>query len=134
MAKSLKESMVSAAGDAVKLTDAYFCEVLDYSQDSIATIERLVDDIKYSMPGGPKQENIDLLCRVWGAYVGEVFRRHVDGEWINWEDQFGKAIAFESGGVKLFPYDKVRKRLTIGPEHNLKDYYAVFRDQMSLDE
>jgi hypothetical protein len=131
VAKSLAERMASAAADAVKLTDTYFCERLDYSEASVATIERLVDDIQYSMPGGATPANIDLLCRVWGAYVGEVFRRQVGGEWIDWEDQYGKAIAFQSGGVKVFPQDKVRKRIAGGPEHNLRDYYGAFRDQMS---
>ncbi len=72
-----------------------------------------------------------MFCRVWGAYIGEVFRRQVGGEWIEWTDQYGKAIAFQSGGVKVFPSDKVRKRIVGGPAHNLRDYYGVFRDQMS---
>ena len=131
MAKSLAERMASAAADAVKLTDAYFNEALDFSEASVATIERVVDDIKYSMPDGKTPANIDLLCRVWGAYIGEVFRRQVGGEWIDWEDQYGKAIAFQSVGVKVFPMDKVRKRIVGGSEHNLRDYYTAFRDQMS---
>ena len=35
------------------------------------------------------------------------------------------------GGVTVFPLDKVRKRLMAGAEHNLRDYYQVFREQMS---
>jgi hypothetical protein len=123
--------MASAAADAEKLTDAYFCVMLDHSEASVATIERLVDDIRYSMPGGATAANIDLLCRVWGAYIGEVLRKEVGGEWIDWEDPSGKAIAFQSGGVKVFPHDKVRKRIVGGPEHNLRDYYGSFRDLMS---
>ena len=130
MAKSLTERMGTADADAVKLTDTYFGEALDYSEASIGAIERLVDDIKYSMPGGATAANIDLLCRVGGAYIGEVFRRQVGGEWIDWEDQYGKAIAFQSGGIKVFPMDKVRKRIAGGAEHNLRDYYEAFRDQM----
>jgi hypothetical protein len=123
--------MTSAAADAVTLTDTYFCEGLDYSEASIAILERLVDDIKDSMPCGATAANIDLVCRVWGAYMGEVFRQHVGGEWIDWEDQYGKAFAFQSGGVKVFPMDKIRKRIAGGPEHNLRDYYRAFRDQIS---
>jgi Domain of unknown function (DUF3806) len=129
--KSLPQQMTTAAADAVKLTDVYFLEALDFSEDSVATVERLVDDVRYSMPGGTKPENIDLLCRVWGAYIGEVFHRNTGGEWVQWKDQSGEAIAFKSGGVTVFPHDKVRKRLLDGPEHNLWDYFQAFRDLMA---
>jgi hypothetical protein len=130
-AKSLAEVMASDAADAVELTRAYFVERLDYSEASVATIEQLVDDVHYSLPEGKTPENTDLMCRLWGAYIGEVFRRHVGGEWVHREDQYGKAVAFRSGGFTVFPHDKVRKRIAGGPEHNLRDYYQVFRNQMS---
>lgn len=132
--KSVGQQMAAAAADAVRLTDTYFTEELDFTEESVSTIERLIDDIHYSMPNGKTQANIDLLCRVWGAYIGEVFRKHVGGEWIEWEDEYGKAIAFQSGEVKVFPMDKVRKRIVGGPEHNLRGYYGAFRDQMSASK
>jgi hypothetical protein len=83
------------------------------------------------MPKGKTPENIDLLCRLWGAYVGEVFRRNVGGEWAAWKDRYGEAVALKCSGVTIFPHDKVRKRLTAGTEHSLTAYYRVFRDQMT---
>ena len=62
--KSLSDRMTVAASDAVKLTDTYFCESLDFSEASVATVERLVEDVHYSMPDGKTPANIDLLCRV----------------------------------------------------------------------
>ena len=94
-------------------------------------LESLVPDVHYRMPNGKAQENIQLLCRLWGAYIGEVFRRNIGGEWIEWEDQYGKAIAFQSGNVKVFPSNKVHKRLVNRAEHNLHDYYYTFRDMMT---
>lgn len=123
VANSLTEQMVRAAADAETLTDIYFSKQLDYSEDSIGVLENLVDDIHYRLPDGKSQKNINLLCQIWGAYIGEVFRRNIGGEWINWEDEYGKAIAFQSSGVKVFPSDKVHKRIVNGAEHNLYDYY-----------
>lgn len=133
-AKTLAEIQAAAAVDAVELAKVYFDVRLDFSEASVATLDRIVDDIHYSIPDGKTAENIDLVCRLWGAYIGEVFRRHVGGEWVRWDDQFGTSVAFQSGGVTVFPEDKVRKRILSGPEHNLRDYYQVFRDQMSVGD
>ena len=88
-------------------------------------LEGLVDDIHYAMPGGKTTATIDLLCEVWGAYLGEVFRRHAGGEWVVWEDQFGRAAAIRWARTQVFPADKVRKRITQGAENNLRAYYAT---------
>jgi hypothetical protein len=128
--KPLAKQMASDAADAIKLTDTDFCEALDFTEESVATVEHLVDDIHYALPKGKTPENVDLLCRLWGAYLGEVFRKNVGGEWTIWKGQSGEAIALKCGRVTIFPHDKVRKRLTAGVEHNLKDYYQAFRDQM----
>jgi hypothetical protein len=128
----LAERMASDAAAAVKLTDTYFCEPLDFTEASVVTLERLVEDVHYSMPKGKTPENIDLLCRLWGAYIGEVFRRNVGGEWATWKDQYGEAVALKCGGVTLFPHDKIRKRFVSGGEHNLGAYYQALRDHCTF--
>jgi hypothetical protein len=129
--RPLAERMASDAADAVKLTDTYFCEALDFTGESVATLERLVEDVHYSMPKGKTPENIELLCRLWGAYIGEVFRRNAGGEWATWKDRNAEAVALRCGGVTIFPHDTVRKRLTSGAVHDLGAYYQAFRDQMT---
>ena len=130
-ANTLATQMAADADDAAQLAASHFDVSLDYTESSVATIERMVDDVEYSLPGGRSPENVSLLCRLWGAYIGEVFRRNLGGEWLNWKDQYGEAIAFQCGGVKVFPHDKVRKRFAEGKEHNLDAYYKAFRNEMS---
>ena len=100
--KSLAELMVSDAAGAVKLTDTYFCGVLDYSEASVTMIERLIDDVHYSMPQGKTLENVDLLCRLWGAYIGEVFRRSVGASGSRARIDTARPSHFSSAGSKCF--------------------------------
>lgn len=132
MSSRVADLMAARAAEAVTLTDTSFMETLDYSEASIAAIEKAVDDIKYSMPGGKSAANVDRLCELWGAYIGEVFRRQAGGEWVVHEDQYGKVLAIKLPGGTVFPEDKVRKRITQGAEHNLKEYYDTFRELYAL--
>ena len=129
--QALADQMAADAEDAVQLAESYFDESLDFSESSVSVIERMVDDVEYSMPGGRSPENIRILCRLWGAYIGEVFRRHLGGEWLNWKDQYGEAIALKCNDVTVFPHDKVQKRFAQGAEDNLAAYYRTFRSEMS---
>ncbi len=69
---SLVERMASDAAQAVELTEVYFCEALDFSESSLATVEQLVEEVHYSLPRGKTTENIDLLCGLWGAYLSDL--------------------------------------------------------------
>lgn len=129
--QALAEQMAADAADAVQLADSHFDESLDFSEASVSVIERMVEDVEYSLPEGRSPGNISLLCRLWGAYIGEVFRRNLGGEWLKWKDQYGEAIAFKCNNVTVFPHDKVRKRFAQGTEHHLAAYYKTFRNEMS---
>ena len=69
--EDVADRMTALAAEAVELTDKYFLKRLDYSEASVGVLEGLVDDIHYAMPGGKTTATIDLLCEVWGAYLGE---------------------------------------------------------------
>ncbi|MCA9103930.1 MAG: DUF3806 domain-containing protein [Planctomycetales bacterium] len=127
---ALASQMAADANSAVELAASHFDESLDYSEASVAAIERMVDDVEYSLPGGATPENKRLLCRLWGAYIGEVFRRNLGGQWLMWKDEYGEAIALQCNEVTVFPHDKIRKRFSQGIEHKLDAYYQVFRGQM----
>lgn len=134
MSQTIAERMAEDAANAVTLTEEYFTKRLDFSEESVQLVEELVDDMHYTLPQGKTPQNVALLSELWGAYIGEVFRRNVGGEWITWEDQWGKAPAIALGGTKIFPQDKVRKRFTNGPEDNLWHYYQTFRDLLSSQQ
>ncbi len=71
------------------------------------------------------------IALVLGSYIGEVFIRNnpdLNCEW-SYEDVFGDGGAVlhlkVSDKTRAFPIDKVVKRLTNGPEDNVKFFYDI---------
>lgn len=79
-------------------------------------LEGLIEDIRHAMPDAKTTANVDPLCRVWGTYLGEGLCWHDSGNGLEWQDEYGKAIAFQVGGVRSFPGDTNRQRILHGPE------------------
>ncbi len=100
---------------------------LDYSEDSIQRLEEFIELHEEHLE--PEEETAKN-AKYWGAYIGEVFRRNVGGEWLQWEDEYGKAAAIECNGTKIFPIDKVNKRIFQGKENHLPSSYATFKALM----
>ena len=97
----------------------------DYSIESLKDVDRLIDE--NSKDGKPTPDGMlskDLGTRMFsiGAYVGEVLRRNIGGDW--WGDmndfmvKVNVELRLENGSV-VWPMQKVGKRLNNGPEDSL---------------
>ncbi|MEQ8788112.1 MAG: hypothetical protein RIC55_17520 [Pirellulaceae bacterium] len=128
---TVAQQMADNAKQAMKLTRKYFVVELNYSEESLEELERVIDDFRIDMPDGDKPETVDLLMRLWGGYLGEVIRRHLDGAWINAdeeaEDAVDESAAMTLGGRELQPLAHMRRRLEEGAEHNVWEYYRSLR-------
>ena len=81
--EELAQLMKDSANDAVTIANDEFSIPLDYSKQSIS----LVDDILLSYL--KKYQDIALddkavftICNVYGAYVGETFKKLCGGQWF----------------------------------------------------
>jgi hypothetical protein len=142
MAASLTKQMEIDAAHAVKLVREMHSIKLPYSAAGI----RLLEEVPEWLEGGGglllemvettflfKDENpLEALAVSFGSYVGEVFRRTCGGRWVSHRDESGTSVALLVGGMKLFPHQKVLKRLLElkgdGEEHNVWNYFQVMRD------
>jgi len=66
--------------------------------------------IKKLFSKGPSEELIVQMSKVWGGYVGEVFRKNLGGEW-EMSKSFDNAIALRINSTEFFPPAKVNKGL-----------------------
>ncbi|MCA9428707.1 MAG: hypothetical protein KC994_26755 [Candidatus Omnitrophica bacterium] len=137
------EVMEAYSHDAVDLAQEYCGETLDFSEESIETVEWCLGRFHESIPKGffgnlfrrgPSTEEIEIVARVFGGYIGEVYRKHHGGEWIL-DDSIPGATGpivtlHQSNGGKFFPTMKVYKRLTAGPEDNVWAYYRVLAREL----
>ena len=79
----LNKLMADCAKDAVATAADEFEIVLDNSPDSVT----LVDDILLSFVDkyhdlALEDEAVFTICNIFGAYVGEILKAQLDGQWI----------------------------------------------------
>ena len=98
---------------------------LDYSAESLEGLESLMQRIFLLHLSQPVPEDIlSGVADLYGAYLGEVLLRSglkdLDFAWT--EDEKGETgIGRED--MWIGPANKVYKRMTLGPEHSLTDFF-----------
>ena len=98
---------------------------LDYSAESLEGLESLMQRIFLLHLSQPVPEDIlEGVANLYGAYLGEVLLRSglqdLDFAWMeNEEGETG--IGREN--MWMGPSNKVYKRMTLGPEHSLVDFF-----------
>ena len=142
---TINEMMEAYAADAVEHAQSAFGLKLDYSAESIKDVEDVLSKLHRSFPRGlmrlirrpPSAETIDTLCKMYGGYIGEVYRRTVGGTWDLREDipgAEGPMLALSRpGGDAIFPPAKVWKRIHNGAEDDVWFYFQVFTKQADGD-
>ena len=79
----LQRLMNDSANDAIEVSKEEFNVDLDYSHESIQEIDRLFSSFKETFKEQVLEDKaIFTLCNIYGAYIGEVFKKLADGYWI----------------------------------------------------
>lgn len=100
---------------------------LDRSDASIQHVEAILETL-YDQKDidNPSPEEIFKHAKMFGSYVGEVYRQNHGAVWgmvaLDGEDFPGLCTG---AGVLFWPWGKVDKRLSVGPEDNVWHYYQV---------
>jgi hypothetical protein len=106
-----------------------FGEELDYSEESIAQLDKI---IQKGWPDRPPAM-LEPTVVTFGAYLGETIRRNIGGEW-----GFAESEGYYLDGVgekaKIFPFAKVTKRFKNGEEDSLEFYYKAIKHTLEEEE
>jgi hypothetical protein len=136
---TVTDMMVAYAQDAVDHAQSSGV-ALDYSVDSIRSVEDILGKLHATLPRGfwakllgkgPTQQDVDQVCKMYGGYVGEVLRKSGGGEWmVDTEIVPGQnTICLRNGDQRIWPVAKVYKRITNGDEDSVWAYgQVVMRD------
>lgn len=133
---TINDMMTAYAEDAVDFASRNFGVSLDYTPESIQQVEAMAERLRNAWPKGfiekifskgPTDDDVQVVCKMLGGYIGEVYRRSKGGEWAINEEY--RAIGVILGKTWMFPPAKVHKRLTNGAEDNLWSYFKVMSDQ-----
>lgn len=125
-ASEITELMESSSLDAVKVTAEEFNITLDFSVQSVA----LVDDILLSFLDRYNEQALEeqavfTLCNLYGAYVGEVFRRNVGGDWVH-EQKDNADFVFVSLHQHTYTFSGIcYERLVNDSNTSIMKYFAI---------
>ena len=110
--------------------------ILDYSEQSVALLEglfRISDELLQAENFPDTQRNLVVFYN--GCYLGEVIARTLGGFWRFDEDDWANSsilFAYGGGGLQVYPFHKLLRRVIDGPEDNdLVQYYDGLKAKLS---
>lgn len=119
--------MEGYAQAAVETAKSEYRKTLDYSAESINTLDELIVLLSESL-----DIDLDFESRLWGSYLGEVIRSRYAGTWEMTQYPGGQVAvpAVEVRGSRLFPLMKIYRRLTNGEEEDLRTFYKMVTERL----
>ena len=119
--------METYARVATELSRDSFGQNLDFSAESVDAL----DDIVVRVGESPELD-LDFEVRLWGSYLGEVFRMRYAGAWEIAQYPGGTAAvpSVEVRGSRIFPLVKVYRRLTNGEEDDLRTFFNSVTERL----
>ena len=133
--KSLEEMIAMGAAKAVQRAHARYETELDYSLDSIHSVETVLGKLHETYLAAPQLVDVNSMAFVFGAYVGEAIRRNYTGaRWERSHDVAGKdAYLLHWGECTCFPMEWCMKRIAEGAEDNVWAKYEVLANMEKGD-
>jgi len=121
--EAINTQMASLATQAVELAKSSYAITLDYSPDSVKSVEKLLS-LKYDLQKTQPMSETELAdtAHTFGAYIGEVMKRTHPGHWERDSAAGGKnalPLVFNDTGEQSFPCAWVYHRLKNGDEDNV---------------
>ena len=111
--------------DAVDFAGDKFNIKLDWSDASIRQIETILDTFHRDLGNShPTEEQITQIAKIFGSYIGEVFRKNHGGQWGMVELNGQRLPGMQSlAGTLFWPLIRARNRMVNGDGENVWDYY-----------
>ena len=100
---------------------------LDWSDASIQEIEKAMDTFsKQAQSAKPTEEQVMGFAKMFGSYVGEVYRKNHGATWgmVEMSGESFPGLKAELDGTLFWPWGRARNRLVDGAENNVWHYYS----------
>jgi hypothetical protein len=116
---------------AVEASECRPGDVLDYTQESLATVEDMLDEVaNYANEMSP--DELTQLSQSFGCYILEVGRRSFGGRYL-WHDQRDQPVLVVGEPdfrVSILTWDKVRGRIGGDSGDNIPFFYTGFAERV----
>jgi hypothetical protein len=146
MKETIEEIVHNMSNKAVEYAKS-FDKVFNYSEDNIKDLEEILDYYSNDLKGSflknvfrkinktmPTENQIYSMSLIWGSYLGQVLKKHINTElsWVE-ENVFGDGEIIhlkKDEENRIFPIDKVYKRLINGKEDSIISFYEVIKNDL----
>jgi hypothetical protein len=95
----------------------------NYSDESLETIENIIDDAFKNSEEEISNDLIEDLVMDLGSYLGLTIINNLGGEWRFRSDFMHSSIYFKTIDAECFPFHRVARRLVQGRSESLEDFY-----------
>lgn len=113
--------------DACDFFRNHFNINLDWTDASIQHVETVMDQFhREAADARPSDDEVMEFAKMFGSYVGEVYRKNHGGTW-GWVEMDGQrfpGMRDEKPDTTFWPVGRAQKRLG-GAENNMWDYYSA---------
>lgn len=123
---NLQQIAEAYALDAVDFARDRFKLSLDWSDASVAHIETMLAEFHRQIHSvKPTDEQVLQFAKLFGSYVGEVFRRNHGATWgiVSLEGQSFPGLKASGPAGLFWPWGRVQNRIRNGPEDDVWHYY-----------
>lgn len=103
-------AVAEAVSACVRFVHAKYGVLLDGTQDTLSLLDQYVKDARSEIAAKPAA--LELLTTSSGAYLGEVLRRELGGEWFAEGDPAGWRLYFTHVFMTFNPLGMAREALT----------------------
>ena len=92
--QALNKLMRDSANDAIKTSEEEFGIELDFSSESVSLIDVIISKfLDIYNDQALEDKAVFTICNIYGAYIGEVFRKLAGGQWqYNLQDEEAPSI------------------------------------------
>ncbi len=131
--KTTDEFIQWLASEAVKDAASGNGVKLDYSPESIKTVDQILGKLHDQFVANPSSVSVRGLSAAYGAYIGEVIRRtEPNVHWLR-DDELGEKIyplVWAAG--HSYPMGWCQKRIENGEEDNVWVKYTILKGRKNL--
>ena len=121
---NVNEEMKAVADYAIKSAKLRFGQSLDFSEQSIAILENILEKIYWGFSSHPREEEkggvLYNTAVIWGSYLGEYMCLKWGGKWM----LKGSDPLISITNIEFSPINLVYQKITAHPEYRVENYLS----------
>lgn len=125
--EELNKLMTNTAKDAIDYLKNNHMQSVQIDESALQTVDLILAKLALQHVQEPiDDKHIFTISAIFGAFVGEIFKTSVGGEWFQDNSEEGAPFIVLNYAGKAFPFASVcYEKLVNSPENSIAKYYEL---------